>query len=206
MIIALIYLIIFTSQHVHGKVITINTTGGSDIKKCCMKGECPCSSLSTALQSMTSNTVINITTQSVTLHNKVTMGLHQSNLNAITIIGNGSSIMCNNSGSIYCESCHNLVIKSIKMYKCGYDIYAGLEFKHCINISIFNCEFRYSKVDAVALYDVYHNIVFNNCNFVSKNLDSDVPSINSGFSIYNVLNKSVNLVVHRCNVSNNGIY
>ena len=68
------YLIILTSQYVHSTAIIINTTGDSDSNKCCVKGVCLCSSLSTVLQSMTSNTVINITSQSVMLRNNVTMG------------------------------------------------------------------------------------------------------------------------------------
>ena len=191
----LIYLTNFTYQHVNSKVITINTTGGSDRNKCCVKGECPCSSLSNALQNMTSNTVINITSQSVKLHSTITMGLYQHHLNAVTITGNGATIVCNKNGSIYCESCHNLIIEEIKMHKCGTSyVFAGLYIKNSANITVFNCDFLYSTDRAVALDDVYHNVTFTNCNFVSKS------DYNIGFSIYTALNQSVNLEIHRCNV------
>ena len=62
-----------TSQHVHSKVITINSTGGSGNATCCIDGECVCTSLSTALLSMTSNTVINITSELVTLEGHIKM-------------------------------------------------------------------------------------------------------------------------------------
>ena len=54
-------------------VITVNNNG-SDSTNCCVNGTCPCSSLSSALHDVSDNTVINITSESVTLHDIVGMG------------------------------------------------------------------------------------------------------------------------------------
>ena len=118
------FLIILTYQHIYSKVITINTITGSDSDKCCMEAECPCSSLSTALQDMTSNTVINITSESVTVNGKVKMG--SGNLTNITITGNGATIVCYNTGSVQCDWCSNVTSEGITWDKCGDPYYSTL--------------------------------------------------------------------------------
>ena len=51
-------------------VITVNNNG-NDNDNCCVNGRCPCSSLLSALQDVSDNTVINITSVSYsTLHCK----------------------------------------------------------------------------------------------------------------------------------------
>ena len=66
---------------------------------------------------MSDNTVINIISESVTLHDIVGMG--SGNLNNITTTGNGATIMCNNTGGVYCESCSDITIMGITWYQCG---------------------------------------------------------------------------------------
>jgi len=210
MIIALIYLIILTSQHVHGKVITINTTGGSDIKRCCVKGECPCSSLSTALQSMTSNTVINITSQLVTLHRNVTMG--SGDLINITITGNDATIMCNNSGSVQCSGCNNVTVKGITWDKCGFgntmEIVPGIQFNMISNILIINCTFQNSKALAVSLSGAHENVVIECCKFLSnKNVEvPDAYKTNFGAMYLDGLSADYNIsvIIHGCSFNGNG--
>jgi len=87
-------------ERVYGKVVTINTSGGSDNTTCCVDGQCSCSSLSTALFNITSNTVINVTSEIVPLQGSIQMGIGQGHLNTITITSNGATIMCNNNRSI----------------------------------------------------------------------------------------------------------
>ena len=55
-------------------VITVNNNG-SDSTNCCVNGICPCSSLSSALHNVSDNTVINITSESVTLHGHCRNGI-----------------------------------------------------------------------------------------------------------------------------------
>ena len=71
----LICLIILTNQCVctHSNVITVNSRNGNDNTECCVRGECPCSSLSTALLNIKNYTIINITSESVALDNATTI-------------------------------------------------------------------------------------------------------------------------------------
>ena len=110
-VVALIFLSVFTCQcmSLRSKVITINSNHGSDNTKCCVKGKCVCSSLSTALLNIDSNTIINITSESVTLNHTTRMG--SGKLTNITITGSNVTIMCNNSGSVYCQSCDHVRIE-----------------------------------------------------------------------------------------------
>ena len=201
----LICLIILTNQQVHCKVITINTTGGSDSNVCCVKGECPCSSLSTALHSMTNNTVINITSQSVTLHGKVTMG--SGHLTNITITGNAATIMCNSSGSVQCDWCSDVIIERITWDKCGYNRFVpGVTFNTTANITIMNCTFQHSEAVAVNLSGAYENVIVKNCNFLSnRNSLSHYPAEFGALYVDSQnFTHLVNLLIDGCNFSNNG--
>jgi len=160
---------LITSQHVHSKVITINTAGGSDNTTCCVNGECVCTSLSTALLYITSNTVVDITSESVTLEDNIKMG--SGDLNNITITGNGATIMCNNSGGVYCESCDNVVIEGITWDKCGDPDgthTAGVIFNITSNISLLNCTFQYSQITAASLQGLTGTLTISHTNFTSN--------------------------------------
>ena len=168
---ALIILSILTSQCVclHSKVITINNIHGSDNTKCCVKGKCVCSSLSTALLNIDSNTIINITSESVALNNTTTMG--SGKLTNITITGINVTIMCNNSGSVYCESCDDVRIEGITWDRCGDPNgtnIAGVTFNVTRNISLVNCTFQNFQIPAVALGEIADYILIQGCNFLSN--------------------------------------
>ena len=167
----LIFLSILTSQCVcvHSKVITINSNHGSDNTECCVKGKCVCSSLSTALLKIDSNTIINITSESVALNNTTTMG--SGKLTNITITGSNVTIMCNNSGSVYCESCDHVRIERVTWDRCGDPNgtnIAGVTFYVTSNISLVNCTFQNSQIRAVALAKIADNISIQGCNFLSN--------------------------------------
>ena len=167
----LICLIILTSQCicVHSKVININSNNGNDSTECCINGTCACSSLYNALLNITSNTIINITSKSVALHNTTTMG--SGNLTNITITGSNVTIMCNNSGSVYCESCDHVRIEGITWDSCGDPNgtnIAGMTFNGTRNISLVNCTFQHSLISAVYLLEVSDNILIQHCNFLSN--------------------------------------
>ena len=120
-------------------VITVNNNG-SDSGTCCVNGTCPCSSLSSALHDVSNNTVINITSESVTLHDIVGMG--SGSLNNITIAGNGATIMFNNIGGVYCESCSNITVMGITWYQCGHNNSTALAFNNSSSeILIQDCTF-----------------------------------------------------------------
>ena len=162
-------LIILTSQCVHSKVINVNSDDGNDSTECCVHGTCICSSLYTALQNIASNTIINITSKSVTLHNATTMG--SGKLTNIAITGNNITIMCNDSGNVYCESCDHVSIEGITWDRCGDPNgtnIAGVTFNGISDISLVNCTFQHSQSSAVALLEVSDNILIKDCDFLSN--------------------------------------
>ena len=176
----LICLIILTSQCVcvHSKVIIVNSNNGNDNTECCVNGECACSSLSTALLNIDNNTIINITSQSVALNNTATMG--SGKLTNIAITGSNVTIMCNNRGSVYCESCDDVMIEGITWDRCGDPRgthIAGVTFNGTSNISLVNCVFQYSQLSAVALLQVSNNVLIQACKF-SSNIPLEID--NSG--------------------------
>ena len=72
-----------------------------------------------------------------------------SHLTNITMTGNDATLMCGNSGGVYCDWCHNVIIKRITWDKCGHRNLlryrpAGVEFHHAANFSIVNCTFQNS--------------------------------------------------------------
>ena len=165
----LICLIILTSQCVYSKVIIINSNNGNDSTECCVNGTCTCSSLSTALLNIDNNTIINITSESVALINTTTMG--SGKLTNIIITGSNVTIMCNNSGSVYCESCDDVMIEGITWDRCGDPDgtnIAGVTFNGTSNISLVNCTFQYSQLPAVSLLEVSNIAVIQGCNFLSN--------------------------------------
>jgi len=192
-------LITLTSQLTFGKVITINTSGGSRHPStlCCVDGDCVCTSLSTALLNMTSNTVINITSESVTLDDKIKMG--SGDLNNITITGNGAIIMCNNSGGVYCESCDNVVIEGITWDKCGDLNTAGVTFNRTTNITLVNSTFQQSQTQAIKLYSISGSL-----SLTSVNLKLNKNSRGRGGAVFiqNILGDFV-MLVSNCEFNDN---
>ena len=145
MILAIGYwMILFTLCQ--SKYIEVNSEGNNSTD-CCINGTCPCGSLYEALCYVENNTIINITSSVVTLHNVITM----LNVGNIKIIGNKVTIACNDSGWLECSSCNNIVIKGITWDQCGDPnlSVSSLSFKNASNISIMECTFQYSKVCTV---------------------------------------------------------
>ena len=167
----LICLIILVSHCscVHSKVIIVNSNNGNDNTECCVHGECACSSLYTALINIDNNTIISITSELIALNNTATMG--SGKLTNITITGSNVTIMCNYSGSVYCESCDHVMIDGITWDRCGHPKgtnIAGLTFNGTSNISLVNCTFQHSQIPAVSLLEVSDNILIQSCNFSSN--------------------------------------
>ena len=117
MILIIIWLCSITvSQHVCGKVITVNNNTGSNNLDCCKDGLCPCSSFHQAFLHMENNTIIYITSQAVSLHNST----YSKSLYNVTITSyNGATVMCNNSGVVFCLYCNNITIEKITWDQCG---------------------------------------------------------------------------------------
>ena len=92
---------IFIITLCQGRYVEVNNEG-NDSSDCCV-GTHVCGSLFKALLCTKDNAVINITSSVVTLHNTTHMGSR----NNITIVGNGVTVACNDSGSLDCFYCSN---------------------------------------------------------------------------------------------------
>ena len=124
-------------------MIKVNSVGNYS-SDCCIHGDCICGSFPNALQSLENNSIINITSPSVSLHGYMRL----ANLTNVTISGNGATIMCNNSGIITCVSCSNFVIDEIVWDQCGNTNHP--KYTHAIgfidvsNLTILSSAFQYS--------------------------------------------------------------
>ena len=142
------FCLITAGQYIHGKVITINNNGNSSTV-CCTNRACQCNSLYTALLSIESNTIVNITSQAVFLNIPVIIRSGNFIRSNITITSSvGAIVMCNNTGLVYYDRFSNITIEGITWDQCGHishpDI-AGITFVLLSNILISNCIFQHSK-------------------------------------------------------------
>ena len=137
--------LITLSQFVHCKEITVDSNNGSSSRDCCEFGNCTCDSFYDALSNIQNNTVINIISSSVSLHDYLSI----CNINNITIISNyGTTIMCNDVGKVSFYYCSDVIIKGITWDQCG-DINDPesftINFLDISNISIIDCTFQHFK-------------------------------------------------------------
>ena len=183
MIVITVWIILITaSQHVQSsKVIIVNNNGSAE---CCVKlnGEnCTCNSLSTALRYLENNTIVKITSEVVRLDNATVIGSGKAVTN-ITIIGNKTMVMCNNTRSVFCTGCVDFVIKGITWDQCGNpnatDLKGGIYFYSSSNITIDNCTFQNSQTCAVYLYEISYNITIKNSYFISNGLRGNASADN----------------------------
>ena len=138
------------------------TSGDGDFFTCCVYGNCSCNSLDYALTHITSNVLINITTD-VTLSSLAEV----SGLEKISIIGHNNPIVnCRKVGGMHFTFCHNCIIKGIIWDGCGTKAEPGLMLSNSSNITIQNCSFQHSIGQAVLLSEVTGNIKINHCQFV----------------------------------------
>ena len=172
MVIILIWLCLITishCQHAERKVITVDNSGDDSILCCAFghKYNCSCRSLFYALSYITNNTVINITSPAVSLHNYV----YIENANDIIITSSvGATVMCNNTGYVLCTLCFGATIEGIIWDQCG-DIstpfVAGITFQLGRSIFIANCTFQQFKVCvAVEMDYAFGYIVVVNSKFI----------------------------------------
>ncbi|XP_065892222.1 uncharacterized protein [Dysidea avara] len=180
---------------IHSKVITVGNTS----IECCMNGTCLCASLHYALQNLENDSIINITSESVTLHTTTPIG--SGNLHNITITGNGATIMCNNSGGVYCESCSDLIIEGITWDQCSMS-----HILRASSINITHSVFFYSVEFPINIEYIYgdhsvhiHNSSFlvkdgtteNGCKFIIKQV---ITSINGNFFTVSISNSNFHCV------------
>ena len=169
-IIILWVFLITTIEHVGSdRVIIVNNEGNSNSTECCVYGQnCACNSFSTALQYLEDNTIVNITSESVRLDNATVIGSGKVVTN-IKIIGNNTTVKCNNTGSVSCTNCVDFVIKGITWDQCGSpNTKGGIYFNNSSNINIDNCTFQNSQTCAVYLFKISYDIIVTNSYFISN--------------------------------------
>ena len=138
------------------------TSGDGDFFTCCVYGNCSCNSLDYALTHLTSNVLINITTD-VTLSTLAEVPL----LENVSIIGhNNPTVNCTNVGGMHFTFCHNCIIKGIIWDGCGTKAEPGLKLSYSSNITIQNCSFQHSTGQAVVLSKLTGDVNINHCQFV----------------------------------------
>ena len=147
-------------------------TSGEDDNShiCCAYGNCSCNSLDHALAYLTSNVLINITTD-VTFSSLIKV----SDIENVTIIGhNNPTVNCKDFGRIHLSFCNNCIIQGITWDGCGsvdidHHTEPVLKLSNSSNITINNCSFQYSKGQAVLLSEVSGDVNIDHCNFVHNN-------------------------------------
>jgi len=200
------------------KIVTVNTNGNNT--EDCLEGDYPCSSLGYVLNHLQSNDCVNITSNSVPLTTIVE--LH--NLNAITIRGQGNTIvMCNNTGGVSCYNCSNVVIEGITWDGCGdpqqRKLLGGINFNQLTNLFIKNCTFKHSKLRALYLQSISGLIQFVDTKF-SFNTNNDVIycfQAQTGYKhcttdnytatggvVFKIITRATNVTIINCAFNNNG--
>ena len=139
----------------------------------CVYGNCSCYSLDIALASLTSNVLINITTD-VTLSSRIKV----LNLINVSMIGyNNPTVNCRNIGGIHFTFCHNCIFKGITWDGCGSNYTnhnnnsiegePGLKLSYSSNIMIQNCLFQHSIGQVVVLL-MSKNATIQQCRFFNN--------------------------------------
>ena len=153
------WMCLHASEVAYAKVITINNNGSGNYN-CCVEGLCMCNSIYSALDTIKSNTMINITSKVISLSEITYMGA--GNMHNITITGNGATIMCNNSGGVHCVRCCSLIIEGITWDQCGNSSKPndpGLAFDYNTDLLITNCVVQWFKVcRAIRIHEPIGNI------------------------------------------------
>ena len=168
-------------QGMHEKIITVNNNG-TDLARCCTEGECNCSSLYEALQSLNDNTNIRIMSKFITLNSVVEI----RNVKNIKITGsNNSIIMCSSRGGLSCDSCSNVFIEYVVWDRCGSterlgDLPGGVYFSNVRVITITNSTFQHSVVHGLAISSPTGRITILNSNFSFNHILSNCSTTHGG--------------------------
>ena len=171
--------------------------------KCCAYGSCSCNSLDDALANLTSNTLINITTD-VTLSSLVTV----SDIENVSIIGHNSpTVNCKGNGRIHMNFCKNCIIQGITWDECGtknIDNHTepGVMLNYSSTVTIQNCSFQRSVGQAVVLSKISGDINIIDCKFINNSYYGG-----HGAAIYYLSNNTGNpqfvFIISNCNFSYN---
>ena len=197
---------ILAVEHIDGnqKIIIVSDDGffnSGDDGMCCVYGNCSCNSLDQALANLTSNTLINITSD-VTLLSLVTA----SYLENTSIIGHGNPIVnCESVGRMQLTICHNCTIQGIVWDGYGSKITDNntepmLKLNKSSYVNIQNCTFQNLTGQAVVLSEVSGAVNIRDCNFVNNSYYRDHGAI-----VYFVVSQlsQLSFTISNCNFTYN---
>ena len=137
---------------------------------CCVCGNCSCYSFHHILANLTSNVLINITTDVM-----LSSLIEASGLENVSIIGhNNPTVNCKNVGGIHFTYCHNFIIQGITWDGCGTknidnNTKAGLKLNYSSNVTIQHCSFQHSIGQAVVLSEMSGDVNISHSKFVNNN-------------------------------------
>ena len=199
----LVVLIAVAVNYVNGnqRVIYINelNSGEGDLV-CCVYGNCSCNSLDHALASLTSDVLINITTD-VTLSSLT----KASNLESVSIIGHNNPTVNCESGGVHFTYCHNINIQGVTWDGCGKENIdtssePGVSLSHSSSITIWNCYFKYSIGQAVSITKVQGDVSINHCQFI---YNSHYRGHGAAVHYSSTNNPWFSLKIDKCDFNNN---
>jgi len=151
----------------------IRDTGGSGNDSdeegespCCKIGNCDFFSLDDALNKVSSNDLITITSHVVTLSSLVTL----ESVENITFIGhtNPTTVICNDIGAVKFVDCNNVTIRGINWERCGSNgesTYPGVSFYNSSEVVLLNCYLHNSTGPAVVLANISGIVSIKHCHF-----------------------------------------
>ena len=164
--------IVHVSQYSSDDNNSSSSSEGDNSSICCVYGNCTCNSLDLALANLTSNILINITTD-VTLSSLI----KRSDLDNVLIFGyNNPTVIFRNGGGMHFTFCHKCVIQGITWDGCGTDNIENIEnitesrlmLNHSSDILLLNCSFQCSLQQVIVLSKVLGDVFIHHCNFVSN--------------------------------------
>ena len=156
-------------------------SGEYDDNLCCVYGNCTCNSLDHALANLTSNVLINITTD-VTLSTFI----RRSDVQNVSIIGHNNPTVNCKTGGIHFTSCSTCIIQGITWDGCGSTAKAGLMLNDYSNVRIQNCSFQHSIGQIIVLLEVSGDVSINDCKFTLNKQAKSLIYIESGFEHSNI--------------------
>ena len=187
---------------------TVTRAMRSGRNSCCTYGNCSCQSFYCALTNITSNVLINMTTDV-----ELSSIIQRVNLANVTITGyNNPTVNCNNSGGLHFISCSNCTIEGITWKKCGSrnisgdgNTYPVIQLASSSNIIIQNCSFQHSVGQTVVLLGVSGDVNINYCSFSdAKQYKVHGTAIcHSSNNNYKLIVSPLNIIVSNCNFFNN---
>ena len=170
---------------------------GEDDVPCCSSRNYNFYPIYDVLNNVTSNTIINISTD-VVLPSNVTL----EGVKNIRVIGQGNpTVYCNDIGSVKFVSCNNVTIEGVNWERCGSVKNPGIEFYNTSNIAILSCSFHHSTGKAVSMSEVSGNLSINNCQFTHNKYHNG-----HGAAIYYTSSHEQNaqLIINNCDFTMNG--